>query len=53
MTQHNNLNVNLPNPQLNKPKLVIKNGNAVNLSPNVVSNSNKVTNFPHKLLLTG
>ena len=54
MTQYNALNVKLPNLQLNKLKSVIKNGTKVtlNLSSNLIRNSNDETNFPHKLLLT-
>ena len=54
MTQYNALNVKLSNLQLNKLKSVIKNGTKVtlNLSSNLIRNSNDETNFPHKLLLT-
>ena len=54
MTQYNALNVKLSNLQLNKLKSVIKNGTEVtlNLSSNLIRNSNDETNFPHKLLLT-
>ena len=54
MTQYNALNVKLSNLQLNKLKSVIKNGTEVtlNLSSNLIKNSNDETNFPHKLLLT-
>ena len=54
MTQHNTLNVKFSNLKINKLNSVIKNGNEVtlNLSSNVISNSNNETNFPHKLLLT-
>ena len=54
MTQHNTLNVKFSNSKLNKLNSVIKNGNEVtlNLSSNVIVNSNNETNFPHKLLLT-
>ena len=54
MTQYNSLNVKLPNSQVSKLKLAIKNENDVvlRLSSNVVGNSNDNTNFPHELLLT-
>ena len=54
MTQYNTLNVRLSNSQLNKWKYGIKNGTEVtlNLSSNLIGNSNNETNFPHKLLLT-
>ena len=54
MTQYNNLNVKLPNSQLNKSKSATKSGTDVvlRLSSNMVGNSNNETNFPHKLLLT-
>ena len=54
MTQYNTLNVKLSNSQLNKLKSAIKNGTEVtlNLSSNLIGNSNDETNFPHKLLLT-
>ena len=54
MTQHNHLNVKLPNSQLNKFKSGIKNVTEVtlNLSSNVIDNSNDEYIFPHKLLLT-
>ena len=54
MTQYNKLNVKISNPQLNKLKSAIKNGTEVtlNLSSNLIVNSNDETNFPHKLLLT-
>ena len=54
MTQYNNLNVKLSNSQFNKLKLRIKNGTGVtlNLSSNMIGNSNDETNFPNKLLLT-
>ena len=52
MTQYSSLNVNLPNSELNKLKLGIKNVTHVTLYPssNVVGESNDETNFPHKLL---
>ena len=54
MTQYNTLNVKLSNLQLNKLKSGIKKGTEVtlNLSSNLIENSNDETNFPHKLLLT-
>ena len=54
MTQYNTLNVKLSNSELNKLKSRIKNGTEVtlNLSSNLIRNSNDETNFPHKLLLT-
>ena len=54
MTQYNTSNVNLSNSQCNKLKSGIKNGTKVtlNLSSNVIVNSNEETNFPHKLPLT-
>ena len=54
MTQYNSLNVKLSNSQLNKLKSGMKNYTEVtmNLSSNVVGNSNDKINFPHKLLLS-
>ena len=54
MTQYNMLNVKLYNSQFNKLKSRIKNSAKVtlNLSSNLIGNSNDETNFPHKLLLT-
>ena len=54
MTNYNTLNVILSKSQLNKLKSGIKKGIQVtlNLSSNVVGDSNDETNFPHKLLLT-
>ena len=54
MTQYNALNVELSDSQLNKLKSSIKNGTEVtlNLSSNIVGDSNDENNFPHKLLLT-
>ena len=54
MTQYNTLMVKLYNPQLSKLKSAIKNGTEVtlNLSSNLIGNSNDETNFLHKLLLT-
>ena len=53
MTQYNTLNVKLSNSQLNKLKYAITNGIKVtlNLSSNVVGDSNDENNFPRKLLL--
>ena len=53
MTQYNTLKVKLCNSKLNKLKSAIKNGTKVilNLSSNVVGDSNGESNFPHKLLL--
>ena len=54
MTQYNSLNVKLSNSKINKLKARIKNDPEVtlNLSSNLVSDSNGETNFPYKLLLT-
>ena len=54
MTQYNTLNVKLSNSQLDGLKAEIQNGTKVtlNLSPNVVTDSNDETNFSNKLLLT-
>ena len=54
MTLYNALNVKLSNSQLDKLKPRIKNGIEVtlNLSSNVIGNSNDDTNFPHKYLVT-
>ena len=54
MTQYNTLNVKLPKLELNELKPGIKNGTEVtlNLSLNVVGDSNNETNFLHKLSLT-
>ena len=54
MTQYNMLNVKLSNSQFNKLKSAIKNGIEItlDLSSNLIGNSNDETNFPHKLLLT-
>ena len=53
MTRYNTLNVKLSNSQLNKLKSGIKNGTQVtlNLSSNVVGDSNDEPSFAHKLLL--
>ena len=53
MTQYNTLNVKLSNSQLNKLKSAMKTGTHItlNLSSNVVDDSNNKTDFPHKLLL--
>ena len=54
MTQYNTLNVTLPNSQLNKLKSGIKSITevALNISSNVVGDSNDGNDFAHKLLLT-
>ena len=54
MSQYNTLKVKLPNSQLNKFKSAIRNGTEVtlNLSSNLIGNSNDKPNFLHKLLLT-
>ena len=53
MTQYNTLNIKLSNSQLNKLKYAIKNGTKItlNVSSNIVGDSNDENNFPHKLLL--
>ena len=54
MAQCNTLNVKLSNSQLNKLKSTIKNGIEVtlNLSSNIIADSDDENNFLHKLLLT-
>ena len=54
MTQYNTLNVKLSNWQLDKFKSGTKNGTTVtlNLSSNLIGNSNNETNFLRKFLLT-
>ena len=54
MTEYNTLNLKLSNSQLNKLKSRIKNGTEItlNLSSNLIGNSNDETNFPHKFILT-
>ena len=54
MTQYNSLNVKLSNSQLNKLKSRTRNGTEVtlNLSSNVIGDSDHETYFPHKLLLS-
>ena len=54
MNQHSRLNVKSSNSQLNKLKSAIKNATEVtlNLSSNIVGDSDNKSNFPHKLLLT-
>ena len=54
MTQYNSLNIKLSSSQLNKFKSGIKNGTEVslNLSSNLIGNSNDETTFPDQLLLT-
>ena len=51
MTQYGTLNIKLSSSQLNNLKQGIKNGTEVvlNLSSNIVGNSNDETNFRHKL----
>ena len=54
MTQYNMLNVKLSNSQLHRLKSRIKNGIEVtlNLSSNLIGDSNDEINFPHKFLST-
>ena len=54
MTQYNTFSVKLSNSELNKLKSGIKNNTEVtlNISPNLIGNSDDETNFPHKFLLT-
>ena len=54
MTQYNTLNAKVSNLQLNKLKSAIKNGTevTVNLSSNIIGDSNDENNFPDKLFLT-
>ena len=54
MTQYSTLNVKFSNSRINKLKPGIKNGPMVtlNLSSNVIGNSNDEYNVLHKLLLT-
>ena len=54
MTQYNTLYLKLSNSQLNKLKPGIKNGTEItlNLSSNLIRNSNDETNFQHETLLT-
>ena len=54
MALYDRLNVKLSDLQLNKFKSGFKNKIEVtlNLSPNLIGNSNKESNFQHKLLLT-
>ena len=53
MTQYNALNIKLTNSQLKKLKSGTKNGSEVtlNLSSNVIGDSDDENNSPHKLLL--
>ena len=53
MTHYETSNVKLSNSQLVKLKSAISNGNEVtlNLSLNLIGNSNDETNFLHELLL--
>ena len=50
MTQYNAVNVKLASPQQNKLKVAIKNENdvVIRLSPNMISDPNDKTNFPHE-----
>ena len=50
MTQYNALNIKLSNSQPDKLKSGLKNGTEVtlNLSSNLIGNSNHETNFPYK-----
>ena len=54
MTQYNTLNVKLSNSQLNKLRSATKNRTAVtlNLSSNIIVDSNDENNFLPKLILT-
>ena len=54
MTQYYTLNAELSNSQFNKLKSAIRNrtDTTLNLSSNLIRNSNDKTNFPHELLLT-
>ena len=54
MAHYNTWNVKLPKLQLKTLKSGIKNGTEItlNLSSNLIGNSNNQTNFPHNLLLT-
>ena len=54
MTQYNALNVKLSNSQVNKLKSATKNrtGVTLNLSLNIMGDSNDENNFPLGLLLT-
>ena len=53
ITQYKTINIKLSNSQLNKLKSRIKNGTeaTLNLSSNVIGNSNDEDNFSHKSLL--
>ena len=50
MTQYDRLNTKLSNSQLKKLKSAIRNENEVviRLSPNMIGESNDLTNFPHE-----
>ena len=52
MTHCNTLDVKLSSSQRNKLKSAIKTKVALNLSSNIVRDSNDENSFPHKLLLT-
>ena len=54
MTKYNTLDLKFSNPEVNKLKSGIKNDSylTLNLSSNVIGNSNDEINFPQNLLLT-
>ena len=54
MIQYNTVNIKVSNSKQNKLKSEVKNGIkvALNVSSNVVNDSNDETDFPRKLLLT-
>ena len=52
MTQYKTLNEKLSCSQLNKSRIKNDTEVALNLSSNVIGDSNEETSFPHKLLLT-
>ena len=54
MTQHNSLNIKLPNSQLNKLKTAIEDGTEVvlRLSSNLIGDSDDKINSPHEFLIT-
>ena len=54
MTQHNSLNIKLPNSQFNKLKTAIEDGTEVvlRLSSNLIGDSDDKINSPHELLIT-
>ena len=53
MSKYNTLNVKFSNSKLNKLKSGIQNGTEItlNLSSNLIGNSNDETHFSHKILL--